>query len=180
MRRLLLLGLLCAAAPAWAQDAPLTTPTRDVDVTYRTVSGSQPLEQRSRFHAADGKRRLDTPTPGFYMIIDVRAHTMAMVSDPDRGVVDMSLPAAMGPGGFAPGQGFTRVGADTVLGLPCTEWETSDSGGRKVQACFTADGVVLRVRSAAAVLVQAVRISYAALDPALFTVPAGYSHRRAP
>jgi len=172
--------LLCASVPAWAQEAPVTTPTRDVDVMYRSTAGSQVLEQRSRYRAADGKLRLDTPSPGLYMIVDQRARTMAMVSDPDRGVVDVKFRGNVGPGGFTGGQGFTRQGADRVAGLPCTEWQTTDRQGQAVSACFTADGVLLRARRGATVLVEATRVTYGPLDPAAFTVPPSYSHAAAP
>jgi len=179
MRRLLL-GLVCVAAPASAQDAPVVTPTRDVDVVYRSAAGPQVVEQRSRYRASDGKLRLDTPSPGVYMIVDQRAGTLAMVSDRDRGVVDMKLRGPAGPGGFAPGQAFARRGAETVAGLACTEWQTVDSQGQAVLACFTQDGVLLRARRGATVLVEAARVTYGALDPAAFTVPPSYAHAGTP
>lgn len=179
MKRLLL-ALLCAAAQAAAQDAPVTTPTRDVDVTYRSAAGPEVVQQRSRYRAADGKLRLDTPSPGFYMIVDARAHTMAMVSDNDRGVVDMKIRSGVAPGGFAPGQSFTRRGADVVAGLACTEWQTVDTKGQPVLACFTADGVLLRARRGATVLVEAAKVTYGGFDPAVFAIPPGYAHVQAP
>jgi hypothetical protein len=179
MKRLAL-GLICVAIPASAQDGPVTTPTRDVDVLYRTAAGPQVLEQRSRYRVADGKLRLDTPSPGLYMIVDQRARTMAMVSDRDHGVVDMRLRGNTAPGGFAPGQRFTRGGPDAVAGVPCTEWQTLDTQGQPVLACYTADGVLLRARRGGTVLVEATRVSYGQLDPAAFTVPPGYAHAQTP
>jgi hypothetical protein len=180
MMRLLVLALCAAAGPALAQDGPLTTPTRDVDVMYRSTTGSRTVEQRSRYRAADGKLRLDTPSPGLWMIVDPHAHTVAMVSDGDRGVVDMRLRGPVGPGGFAAGQAFTRQRETTVAGLACTEWQAVDRQGEAVVACFTADGILLRARRAGTVLVQAVRVSYGPLDPAAFTIPLGYAHSAAP
>jgi len=119
--------------------------------------------------------RLDTPTPGVYVIVDYLAQTMAMVSDGDRGVLDLLVP----PGGL-PGQAsaarYSRLGEAMVAGLPCTDWETVDSQGQAAIACFTADGVLLEARQGGAVLVQAVRVAYGPLDAGLFTVPPGYSH----
>lgn len=178
----LAVAMLAAAptgAPAGAQEHPLTTPTRDVDVTYRAGSGPQPVEQRSRYRAADQKVRLDTPTPGVYMIVDQRARSIAMVSDADHGVVEMPLRGAAGPAGVAPGQDFARRGVDQVVGLACTEWETVDSLGQPTAACFTADGVLLRARRGAQVFVIASRVTYGPLDPQLFTVPAGYARTTA-
>ena len=174
--RLVLVLTMALAAPAFAQDRPVTTPLRDVDVVYRSSASGKTLEQRSRFRAADQMLRLDTPTPGLYMIVNQRAHTVAMVSDPDRGVVDMPFQGTAVPGGLVGGQAFTRRGADEVAGLPCTEWETLDNLGQTILACFTADGVMLRARKGAQVLVAATRVAYGPHDPAVFTVPQAYSH----
>ena len=121
--------------------------------------------------------RLDTPTPGVYFIVDYLAHTLAMVSDRDRGVIDMPAPALGLPGQATPGRaGFVRRGAGQVAGLPCTEWETLDLEGKPTLACFTEDGVLLEARRGAKVLVQATRVDYGALNAAAFVVPASFSH----
>lgn len=167
----------CAAAlPAHAQDRPPTVPLRDVDVTYRAGQGNGMMQQRSRFRAADQRLRLDTPTPGLYAIVDLRSRTMAVISDADRAVMDLPAPANAAPGGVAAAARFLRRGTDEVAGLACTEWETTDSGGLPTLACFTADGVLLRARRGAQVLVTATRVSYGGLDAAAFAVPPGYAH----
>ena len=170
---------LLTCAPALAQDRPVTSPTRDVDVTYRAGQGNAVVQQRSRFRASDQRLRVDTPTPGVYAIVDYRSRTLAMVSDAERAVLDMPAPAGAVPGGVAAGQGgaaFVRRGTDEVAGLACTEWETTDTAGLPTLACFTGDGVMLRARRGAQVLVVAARVAYGGLDPAAFTVPAGYAH----
>ena len=169
--------LLALASPglASAQDRPPVTPTRDVDVTYRAGQGDKAVEQRSRFRAADQRLRLDLPTPGLYAILDYPAHTLAMVSDPGRAVLDMPAPAGA-VAGVAPDGRFTRRGTDQVAGISCTEWETADNSGQPTLACFTGDGVMLRARRGAQVLVQATRVSYGPQDAAAFTVPPGYAH----
>lgn len=129
--------------------------------------------------------RVDTPAPGVYMIVDYAARRMSMVSDRDRGAVDMAAGAGAGPlpgapgggasGGGADGAGaYARRGADRVAGLPCTEWQTTDSEGAPTLACITEDGVLLRARRGREVLVQAVRVQYGPQDPAAFRVPDGY------
>lgn len=167
-----------AAAPAWAQDRPPTSPTRDVDVTYRAGQGGTVVQQRSRFRASDQLLRVDTPTPGVYAIVNYRTRTLAMVSDAERAVLDMPAPAGAVPGGVPagqPGAGFVRRGTDQVAGLACTEWETADTAGLLTLACFTGDGVLLRARRGTQVLVIAARVAYGGLDPAAFTVPPGYA-----
>lgn len=160
---------------ATAQDRPAPLPTRDVDVTYRSQQGNQVLEQRSRFAAGAQRMRLDTPTPGLYVIVDYRAHTMAMVSTADRGVLDMPAPATGAPGMAAAGM-YVRQGDDRVAGLPCTEWQAKDTQGQPAVACYTADGVMLRARRGTQVLAVAIRVAYGPVDAALFTIPDGYDH----
>ncbi len=175
MRRLVLLLLL--ASPAAAQDRPATTPLRDVDVTYRAGSGAQAVEQRSRWRVEDGKLRLDPPAPGVHMIVDTRARTLALVSDADRRVADLPAPPVVVPGA-APGAGFTRRGADRVAELACTEWETTDTEGLPTLACLTDDGVLLRARRGATVIVEAQRVAYGPHDPSVFVVPPSYIHTK--
>jgi len=166
------------AASAMAdQDRPPAMPTRDVDVTYRAGQGDQAVGQRSRWSAEVRKLRLDTPTPGVYVIADYNAHTLAMVSDPARGVLDLEMPAGGLPGQAVPGSaGFLRRGMSQVAGLPCTEWETLDRQGQPTLACYTEDGVLLEARHGAQVLVQATRVAYGVLDAATFSIPPSYSH----
>ncbi len=173
-----LLVLTSMLAPAAAeQDRPPVMPTRDVDVTYRAGQGDQAVDQRSRWSAAARKLRLDTPTPGVYVIADYAAHTLAMVSEPARGVLDLEMPAGGLPGQALPGStGFLRRGASQVAGLPCTEWETSDRQGQPTLACYTEDGVLLEARHGTQILVQATRVMYGALDTAMFAIPPSYSH----
>lgn len=180
MIRGVLLALLAASAatPSLADpDRPATMPTRDVDVTYRTGQGDKAVVQRSRWSAGGQKMRLDTPTPGVYVIVDYAARTLAMVSDRDRGVLDLPAPPGAMPGEAAPGRtAFTRRGSGQVAGLSCTEWETADLQGQATLACFTEDGVLLEARHGAQVLVQATRVAYGTLDAAAFVVPQSYSH----
>ena len=173
MKRVLLAVAACMApVAAVAQDRPATLPTRDVDVTYRSERDGQVIEQRSRFDVATQRTRLDMPTPGLYSILDHRAHTLSVVSDPDRGVIDMPAGGAGQPGAGS----YVRRGQDQVAGLPCTEWETRDSRNQPVLTCFTADGVMLRARQGTAVLAVATRVAYGPMEPALFSAPPGYGH----
>jgi len=182
IRRILLgilLALVAAASmipPAAADpDRPVTTPTRDVDVTYRTGQGDKAVVQRSRWSAGGRKMRLDTPTPGVYVIVDYAARTLAMVSDQDRGVLDLPVPPGVMPG-QAGNSVFTRRGDGKVAGLPCGEWETTDTQGQATLACFTEDGVLLEARHGEQVLVQATRVAYGTLDASSFIVPQSYNH----
>lgn len=173
--RLAAAALCLLPVAAAAQDRPASLPMRDVDVTYRSEQGGQVLEQRSRFAAGTMRMRLDTPTPGLYMLMDYKTHTMSLVSDADRGVLDVrTAPGAAGPMGLGAAANYRRRGQDTVAGLACTEWEVQDSQGQAALTCFTEDGVMLRARRGAAVLAVATRVAYGPMDPALFAVPPGY------
>lgn len=166
-----------AASAAADPDRPVTTPTRDVDVTYRAGQGDKAVVQRSRWSAGGRKMRLDTPTPGVYVIVDYAARTLAMVSDRDRGVLDLPVPPGAMPGqAVSSSTAFTRRGDSKVAGLPCGEWETTDTQGQATLACFTEDGVLLEARHGEQVLVQATRVAYGTLDAAAFIVPQSYSH----
>ena len=68
----------------------------------------------------------------------------------------------------------TRVPTDTVAGRPCTEWQTGDVTGAPTLACITDDGVLLRASAAGRVLVEALHLSYATPDPAVFRIPEDY------
>lgn len=180
-RRVLLALLVAGSASTRAvadQDRPPALPTRDVDVTYKAGQGEQTVVQRSRWSAALRKLRVDAPTPGVYAIADYAAHTLSMVSEPARGVLDLDGAEAAFPGAAAGGgASFVRQGDSQVAGLPCTEWETADRQGQPVLACYTEDGVLLRARHGAQVFVQATRVAYGALDAATFVVPPAFAHK---
>jgi hypothetical protein len=173
------MAALVLAGPAVAQapDQPVALPTRDVDVAYSsTPAPATTVEQRSRFSVAAQRARLDMPTPGLFSIMDYRTRTMDIVSEPDRKVLETrGAPSATLPR-------YIRRGVDQVAGLPCTEWEVKDSVGQPALTCFTADGVMLRVRRGDQVLAIATRVTYAPQPAELFQLPAGFEmvQRRPP
>src|SRR5579862_728056 len=151
MRRLLapFAALLVAAlAHVVLADEPLLRPTRDVDITYRAMAGTQGLQQRVRWSAATQTMRIDPPTPGVYVIIDYLTRRMSVVHDQEKSVVEMAAPAGMAsvPGSGPPGSGaadtFVRRGDAVVDGLACIEWDTTDRTGKPADVCITSDGVL--------------------------------------
>jgi hypothetical protein len=159
-----------------AGERPLLRPSRDVAVTYRS---SQSLEQRTRWLAAAKVVRIESPTPGLYVIIDYAARRMSVVRDEERSVIEMAVPeGATGVAGGSDTRPYIRRGDDVVAGVGCTDWETTDRNGRRTLACITADGVLLRVRAGGQTLAIAVSVRYAPQDPALFRVPADYARRK--
>lgn len=168
---------LLAAVPAWAQDRPPTAPTRDVDVVYRATAGGHAIQQRYRFALSVEKARIDTPSPGLYVIVDREARHMDMVSEGDRSVLELPYDPARTVAGVAAGRAFERLGTDTIAGVGCTEWRTADKSDRPVTVCMTSDGVLLRMRAGANVLVQAMSVAYGLIDPSVFAIPSGFQRR---
>lgn len=163
-----------AQAHSQAQERPTLLPTRDVDIAYRAGPPETPLEQRARYDTRNQRMRLDTPTSGVWFLVDYKTRRAALVSDRDRGVLDMNAPPSIAPGAGPTGT-YVRRGDDRVAGFPCTEWETSDSLNQPTLACFTSDGVMLRARRGTQTLAVATRVTYTPSDPAVFTIPATYS-----
>ena len=160
---------LCLAGAAAAQERPVITPTRDVDVTYRAGA----VEQRMRWLAAEQRLRIDPPGSDLYMLVDYHARRMQMVRPSDQKVVDLPTPATLP--GQPPAGRYARGGAASVAGLACTEWQTRDAAGDPATVCFTPDGVMLRAVRGGAVLVEAQRVAYGPQDAALFRIPPGYA-----
>ena len=172
--------LFVLAAGARAQDRPQTTPTRDVDITYRVTRAGQTLQERTRWLAAEEKERVEPPgAEESYVLIDRRAHLMEVVNTQSRTVLDMPTPTAdpLSPG---PQARFTRIGEDTVAGLGCTEWQSAVGTLPRTSLCLTADGVLLRLRSGTSTLAEAIAVQYAPADDAAFRIPADYHHESAP
>ncbi len=162
---------------AWAADTPVVQPTRDVDVTYRVPvpgGGDASLLQRLRWSAATRRQRVDLPAAGNWMVLDFGNHRMELVRDESREVVDLPAPRTAGQ----PGAGYTREGAAQVAGLACTQWRTIDTRGEVTDACYTADGVLLRAVAGSRVLMEAVSVTYAPQGGELFVPPAGYAHQQ--
>ncbi|MBS0559770.1 MAG: hypothetical protein JSR21_06925 [Proteobacteria bacterium] len=124
-----------------------------------------------RWLASAERQRLD-PTEGLFVVIDYKAGRMQTVRLADKLVLDMPAPP-QNQGGYA------RRGQATVAGLACTEWEATATDGRRTVACITDDGVMLRAQAGGRTLFEAVTVSYAPQDPALFAAPPGFAVRRA-
>lgn len=193
IRAAVVLALLAALPAATVLAAPqperpLTLPTRDVDVTYRlgqlnpaTAPGI--IEQRLRWNAAAGLLRVDPPTPGLYVVLDTRTRRMTTLRRQDRTalVLDGVGPAGGAlPGAATSGGRFIRGGEFRVASLTCTQWQTTDLAGAPALICVTADGVMLRAVTAGRTVLEATRVTYGPLDPAIFQIPAGYTRREIP
>ncbi len=167
-----LLGLGASAAQ------PQLRPTRDVDVTYALdTGGGPPLRERLRWDVAAERLRIDPPTAGLYVIIDLKTRRMSTVRAADQTVIETAAPpSATGlPDNAA--AGATRQGDDVVAGLMCTDWLVTDAAGQQMTVCLTVDGVLLRARTPARTLLTATSVQYGEADPAAYATPAEYTHR---
>jgi len=179
MRRLILAAALLIAhhhtgiaQAGITQDRPPRLPTRDVDVTYLLPTPAGAAHQRLRYSAASRLLRLDPPGAGLRVVIDFATQRMFTVNDADHSVIEMAAPASWMPA--LNGAHTTRRDADQVSGLPCTNWETTDSEGHAVLICLTEDGVMLRAARGERVLVIATELRHAPQAASVFAVPRNY------
>jgi hypothetical protein len=187
-RYLLLAGTaltLMLPAWAWAQERPPVLPTRDVAVQYRLEGGHGPAGQQAsgeivtvHYAVRGGKIRVDLPAAQGYLVVDRGDRHVFMVMDGMHSYMELPFGDDI-ERSFAmqSSLNFTRRGAASVAGLPCTIWDVS-TGKSTGTACMTADGVMLRGRGAdphyGEGAAQAVAVSYAPQPPSLFEVPSDY------
>jgi hypothetical protein len=179
--RVLTAVFVLTSTVAAADTPPPVQPQRDVDITYKVpVAGGTDVAilQRLRFSASLRRQRVDLPTSGNWMMLDFTNHTMALVRDQSKEIVDLPAPpSASQPGA---GEGFVKVGQAQVSGLDCTEWRTRDTRGQETFACYTPDGVLLRARNDSGTLMEAVHVDFSTEPVAVFTLPEGYTHQKPP
>lgn len=161
-------------APALAAEKPQFLPTRDVDVSYSIVAGDQTLPQRVRWMASARLLRVDPPVEGMYMLVDYDRKRMSMVRETEHAAIDMNAPANIVAGVQTRIDSTTRGKDETIAGLTCTNWQTTDLANKPATACLTADGVLLQVRSQGRIMLTADRVSYEPQRAALFQVPEGF------
>lgn len=172
-----LVALLCAGA---ADPKPVLRPTRDVDITYSLGSEhGRVLRERLRWDAVAQRLRVDPPTDGLYVIVDLPTRRMSMVRSYDRTVIDSPAPAGIAGPPDSAAAGAVRQGDDMIAGLACTNWALKDDAGEATTVCLTVDGVMLRAQVGGRTLLSATEVHYGAIDPVAFEIPDGYK-RAAP
>ncbi|HET6239841.1 MAG TPA: hypothetical protein VFE41_33515 [Acetobacteraceae bacterium] len=141
------------------------------------TGGGATLHERLRWNAAAQTLRVDPPTAGLFVIIDLAARRMSTVRTADKTVIEMAAPDNVTGMPDAAAADAVRRGEDTVAGLACTEWDMTDAAGEAARLCLTADGVLLRARSGGRTLLSAETVQYGPLNADLFRVPTGYTRR---
>lgn len=168
--------LLCAAA---GDERPVLRPLHDVDVTYALDAGhGVTVQERMRWDVAARMLRVDPPTNGLYVIIDLAARRMSTVQTARQAVIEMAAPEGVAGMADSAAAGAVRRGTDTVAGLACTNWDITDAAGQATRVCLTEDGVLLRAKLGHRTLLEAVTVRYGTIDPAVFRIPDGYTSRR--
>ena len=180
--RFVLLAALSAAAPAMAQPAPRTQPTRDVVVTYRVegeatsrIPGGLPGPVRLSWDAAGQRVRAEAEGRSQVALLDLRNRTATGF---DTGL-RVTLPMPIRPSDIQPltleNARLTPRGRDTVAGIPCTLYAIE--GRSPGTVCLSADGVPLKGQGdidGRPGRFTALTVAYGPLPPSLFTVPPGY------
>jgi hypothetical protein len=166
---------LTLSLPALAQEAPRLFPSRDVAVTYR-VSGAGPMQEVTMAWAAAPRlMRVELPGMG-YTIADFAGQKGFMVMQiPQPMVMDIPMAQAASHVRELDSARFTKLGADRVAGVACTNWRHEGPQGSGT-GCFTDDGVMLRSQGSAQGMqggLEALRVTYGAQDMARFQRPAG-------
>lgn len=123
--------------------------------------------------------RVDSPSPGIWMLVRYDNRQIFLVSDPQKSILELGAKAGPLPGQPG-GTNFTQRGTDQVAGTSCTEWEAMDTQGQPTLACLTDSGVLLRAMRGKVVLIQAQRVTFGTQDPTLFKLPDGYARTQAP
>jgi len=166
---------IALSLPAQAQEAPRLFPSRDVAVTYRVTSGGPMQEIAIAWAAAARLMRIELPGMG-YTIADFAGQKGFMVMQmPQPMVMDIPMAQAASHVRALESARFTRLGADRVAGIACTNWRHESSQGSGT-GCFTDDGVMLRSQGAAQGMqggLEALNVTYGAQDMARFQRPAG-------
>jgi len=166
---------LTLSLPALAQEAPRLFPSRDVAVTYR-VSGAGPMQEVTMAWAAAPRlMRVELPGMGYTVADFVGQKGFMVMQMPQPMVMDIPMAQAASHVRALESARFTKLGADRVAGVACTNWRHEGPQGSGT-GCFTDDGVMLRSQGSAPGVqgaLEALRVTYGPQDIARFQRPAG-------
>ncbi|MEP9376584.1 hypothetical protein ABLE91_07725 [Aquabacter sp. CN5-332] len=172
---------LCAAALViWAVTAaadPLPVPETDFALKAKLQQGAtmEMAHSGAKIRVLISGPNLPASTLG---IIDMkRGKMLMMLPDVPKAAVEADVPPAY-RAAMLKGEG-TRMGPGEVAGQPCEIWrvDKSEAVGGPAFACITADGIPLRteveVKGKRQIAYEAMSVTRAPQDPALFRLPPG-------
>ena len=173
------LSLMVAGSPlrSDAQEL-LTSPTRDVDITYQITRPGQPaILERRRWLASQHLRRVDGPDKSA-TIFDQSRGELTVLNAANHTYLTLQGPAAKR---MSPEKGTTlkRGGEYKIAGQNCIDWSWMDDTEMHT-ACLTPDGVLLRLIIDGQTVAEARAVLYAPQPSELFEVPPGYEPALAP
>ena len=167
-----------ATSDGQSVEAPVITPSADVDVLYELASpqGDVSTHQRMRWQVATLRQRLDPEKSAVFMLTSWQNRTLSVVDMGRKRVSVMPVPGTQQltpPGQPAMIGSYARLGSSVVAGEQCTVWRTKDTDGHPTDACYTADGVLLQVAQGGQITVRAVSVQRTAQPDSLFVIPDG-------
>ena len=157
---------------------PHVTPSVDVPVRYEVSApdGHPAAHQDMRWQVASLRQRIDPEGAAVYMVTSWKDQTLTVVDTTGRRISTMPAPGArLTLPGDIPAGNFQRVGTDVVAGQACVLWRTADQDGKASDACYTDDGILVRVMQQGHVMVQAVLVERTPQTDGLFTLPTDFS-----
>ena len=172
------LALLLVGSPPRAEERPLLSPTRDVDIIYDVTRPQEPkIRERVRWLASEGLERIDGPDKSS-TIFNRNAREITLVTPANR--TYRKLEGEQGRPPVPEAGAALKRGDDAVIaGLPCVDWSWTDDVQTNT-VCATADGVLLRHVVDGRTVRQARSVSYSRQSAELFQVPPDYAPALAP
>jgi len=175
--------LMLVATAAAAQERPLVQPKRDVTVIYKVegaaasvIPGGIPGPLRLLWDAAGQRLRAEPEARTQAVLVDLRAHTAVVLDTALRSTLSLPVKERDLQPLTLDGARLTRRGAAAIVGLACTNWDVQSGRGAGT-VCLTADGVTLRAEGdvdGRHGSFTALNVSYGALSPELFRIPASF------
>jgi len=181
-RTLAAAAALALSHSATAADRPPLAPTRDVVIDYAfTLAGDadKPVPMRFYIAAGGGLLRVDQPNQSGFVVIDRDRNRTLVVLTVPRFYFELPYDPARRLGLMLnDSMAFSRHGAETIAGVPCTVWSVQD-GRRSGTACISTDGFLLRAETPAeggrpGMWMQAISVLPAEQPASVFQPPTGY------
>jgi hypothetical protein len=137
MRRVALALGLIAASTAGAQNF-------EGVVTYDMGTGANGKNSTWEYMAKGNKVRFQTDDPrtaGMGMIMDMNARTITMIMTPQKMYMTQPIPQYNNPAADTVHGKITKVGSETIAGVPCDDYQGTDAQGQKKTLVCIAHGM---------------------------------------
>jgi hypothetical protein len=158
------------------EQEPLTTPTRDVDITYQITRPGQPaIIERRRWLASRQLRRVDG-SDNSATIFDQKSGEFTLLNTANHTYRTLEAAKRMSP---QKGTTLKRGGEYKIAGQNCIDWSWMDDTELHT-TCLTPEGVLLRLVIDGQTVAEARAVLYAPQPSELFEVPRGYEPALAP